>query len=132
MRLWQLLAIVATATFAFGLGVGRYVVPKHEKSSLERALNGFAPGYERQSSESEAQADVRAAIPALEAWNADHGGYSGATLEALRTQYDAGIKDVTIVYVTAADYCIESSVGGATYHKQGPAAEILSGACPRT
>jgi hypothetical protein len=133
LRLWQLLAVVAAATFVFGLGIGRYVVPKHEKPSLTEAFESLnTPDYQERSKESEAQTNVRAAIPALEAWNADHGSYAGATVQGLQAQYDTGLKNVSLVWAGATDYCVESTVGDATYHKQGPGAEIVSGACPRS
>src|SRR3954463_3942311 len=44
-----------------------------------------------------AQANVRAAVPGMEAFNADHAtGYVGITLAKLRASYDAGINNVTI------------------------------------
>ena len=78
----------------------------------------------------QAQSNVRAAIPAIEAWYADHGTYAGITLEALRQQYDAGIKDVTLFGpLSGKTYCVESSVGSASYFKAGPGADILDGHC---
>jgi type IV pilus assembly protein PilA len=80
---------------------------------------------------SAAQADVRAAIPGVEAYYADHTatGYSGLTSAVLKASYDQGIKNVQVVRATPASYCIQSVVGQATYHKGGPAADISSGAC---
>ena len=45
-----------------------------------------------------AQANVRAAVPGLEAYAADHNGsgYTGATSAALQASYDAGIKNIRI------------------------------------
>jgi hypothetical protein len=73
------------------------------------------------------QTRVRMAIPALEAYNADHGTYKGVTLGALR-QYDMGVTGIRVVRATATSYCLESTGPGA-YHKTGPAGEILPGAC---
>jgi prepilin-type N-terminal cleavage/methylation domain-containing protein len=80
---------------------------------------------------SAAQANVRAAIPGVEAFYADHTatGYSGLTSAVLKASYDQGIKNVNVVRATAASYCIQSIVGQATYKKAGPAADITSGAC---
>jgi hypothetical protein len=79
---------------------------------------------------SSAQANVRAAVPAIEAWNADHGTYAGMTVASLRRQYDTGIKDVRVVGpLNRGTYCVESTVGGTSYFKPGPAAEILEGLC---
>jgi len=78
-----------------------------------------------------AQSDVQAAVPAIEAWNADNGtnGYTSATLAKLQT-YDAGVKGVSVVHSSTNTYCMQSSVGQATYHKNGPGSDITSGACP--
>ena len=73
------------------------------------------------------QTRVRMAIPALEAYNADHGTYKGVTLGALR-QYDMGVTGVRVVRATATSYCLESTGPGA-YHKNGSAGEILPGTC---
>ena len=69
-----------------------------------------------------AQADVRAAVPAVEAYNADHNtGYTGVSLARVKASYDAGIKNVSIYGGTATTFCIASKVGtGHTYYKAGP------------
>ena len=92
--------------------------------------SGGATGYGSGSDSAGAEANVRATIPAIEAYHADRGTYRRATLPALQ-QYDAGVANVRIVSATRGSYCVESTVGDATYHKQGPGAEIVSGACPR-
>jgi hypothetical protein len=73
------------------------------------------------------ETSVRAAIPALEAYNADHGTYRGVTLGALR-QYDTGVTGVRIVRATATTYCVEST-DSPPFHKAGPAAPIVRGTC---
>ena len=80
---------------------------------------------------SAAQANVRAAVPGIEAFNADHAtGYSGVHLTKLQLSYDAGIKNVTIRAATVGGYCVENTVPGTvTYHKSGPSGDIKSGAC---
>jgi hypothetical protein len=79
----------------------------------------------------QAQTNVRAAIPAIEAWNADHGTYKGMTVGALNSEYDRTIGDsVRLVGPLTNDmYCVESSVGSATWHKAGPAGIVDSGFC---
>ena len=76
-----------------------------------------------------AQADVRASIPGVEAYYADHNTYSSLTSGVLKASYDQGIKNVAVVRATGASYCIQSTVGQNTYKKGGPAASITSGAC---
>jgi type IV pilus assembly protein PilA len=79
---------------------------------------------------SAAEANVRAAVPGIEAFNADHGTYVGATSAALQQSYDAGIKHILIKSQTVTNYCIESTVGAQVYHKAGPSADITTGPCP--
>jgi type IV pilus assembly protein PilA len=78
---------------------------------------------------SAAQADVRASIPGVEAFYADHNTYSNLTSAVLKASYDQGIKNVQVVRASSTSYCIESKVGQNTYKKGGPAADITSGAC---
>ena len=79
----------------------------------------------------EALTNVRAAIPAIEAWNADHGTYKGMTVAALNSEYDRAIGDrVRLVGpLTKGVYCVESTVGSATWHKAGPGGLVESGSC---
>jgi len=79
---------------------------------------------------SAAEANVRAAVPGIEAFNADHGTYTGATSAILQASYDAGIKHIIVKSATATTYCIQSTVGASVFMKAGPSADIVSGACP--
>ena len=86
--------------------------------------------FKDRANNSAAQANVRAAVPGLEAFAADHGTYVGATSAALQASYDAGIKHITTKSLSQTSYCVESTVGPNTYHKAGPAADITTGPCP--
>jgi type IV pilus assembly protein PilA len=77
-----------------------------------------------------AQANVRAAVPGMEAFNADHGTYTGATSAVLQASYDQGIKNILVKSATTTTYCVESTVGTSVYKKAGPGAAITAGACP--
>ena len=77
-----------------------------------------------------AQANVRASIPGLEAFSADHGFYTGATSAVLQASYDQGIKNIRVKTATATTYCVDSTVGTSVYKKAGPGASITAGACP--
>ena len=93
--------------------------------------------FKGRANQSAAKADVRAAVPAVEAYNADNngtgssGGYAGMTVSALQG-YDSAIvpAKLTIVTANSLTYCIQSTVGGGTYSKSGPGADIVTGACP--
>jgi len=127
-----LVVAAVLAALAVGLLVGHYAFgPEHKSSPLEALLTESPQPQNREAmNESAAQAHVRAAVPGLEAYNADHhAGYAGATLQHLRASYDAGILDVDIVQAKPLTYCIQSTVGSSTYHKAGPAGDILPGPC---
>jgi hypothetical protein len=81
------------------------------------------------SDEDAAAANVRASIPAMEAYYADNSSYAGATVETLRA-YDYGIGDVQVMpSADGFDYCIASTVGTATVSKHGPAQGLQAGGC---
>lgn len=88
-------------------------------------------GFGSASSEPEdiGMANIRASIPAIEAYYADNSTYKGATLEVLQQRYDAGLQGITVVRANDQSYCIESTAGGFPWHKAGPAAEIMRGDC---
>ncbi len=98
-------------------------------------------GFRDRANKSAAQANVRSAIPAVEAWNADNvgstsapdpdqltttRGYQGMTLPLLQSNYDQGIKNITVEtsFLTVTDYCVSSTVGNYTYFKRGPGGDI--------
>jgi type IV pilus assembly protein PilA len=86
--------------------------------------------FKDRANNSAAQANVRAAIPGIEAYAADHGSYTGATSAILQASYDAGIKHIRVKTANSTTYCIDSTVGQSTYMKAGPSADIVSGTCP--
>ena len=88
--------------------------------------------FKDRANNSAAQANVRAAVPGMEAYAADHNGtaYSGATSALLQASYDAGIKNIRVKTANSTTYCIDSTVGNSTYKKAGPGAPISSGTCP--
>jgi prepilin-type N-terminal cleavage/methylation domain-containing protein len=85
--------------------------------------------FRDRANDSAAKANVRAAIPAMEAFFADFNTYAGATPTFLQTNYDQGIKNITVPTATSSTYCLQSVVGGATWRKNGPAADLESQAC---
>jgi type IV pilus assembly protein PilA len=81
---------------------------------------------------SAAKANVRAAVPGVEAYNADNSkGYSGMTLAKL-TAYDQGIKNITIApspNTSQTSYCLYSTVGTKSWYKKGPGGDITTTVC---
>ena len=89
--------------------------------------------FRTRANKSAAQANVRAAIPGIEAYAADNSktAYLGAHLTKLQLSYDAGIKNVTIkVNAAGTGYCIENTKPtGVLYHKSGPGGDIVKLGC---
>ncbi len=85
--------------------------------------------FRDRANESAAKANVRASIPAVEAYYADNNQYTGMTLSGLQASYDAGVKNIVIVSAGASSYCIRSTVGQATFYKNGPSGDITATAC---
>ena len=92
--------------------------------------------FKDRANDAAAKANVRAAIPAVEAYNADNTGtatdidanasttgYAGMTLTLLQS-YDAGVKNVVVGTVSSTSYCVKSTVGGKVWYKNGPSADI--------
>ena len=87
--------------------------------------------FRNRANNSAAQANVRAAVPGMEAFNADHAsGYTGVTLTKLQQSYDQGIKNVKVVRANNTSYCIQNtSPNTVTYFKGGPNGAIEKGVC---
>jgi len=85
--------------------------------------------FRDRANDSAAKANVRAAIPGVEAFFADQNTYAGVSPGYLQTTYDQGIKNITIPTATSSTYCIQSAVGGKTWNKAGPAADLATGTC---
>jgi type IV pilus assembly protein PilA len=86
--------------------------------------------FKDRANNSAAKANVRAAVPGVEAYNADNSaGYSGMTLAKLQASYDAGIKNVVIVSASKTTYCLKSTVGTKSWYKNGPSGDITKTAC---
>jgi hypothetical protein len=113
------LVLAATAAVAVLPGCGWLLGPSIGES-----------GEANVSTEEEAAAaNVRASIPAMEAYYADNLSYAGATVDVLRG-YDHGIGDILVVpSADGQSYCISSTVGSATMSKHGPVADLQAGGC---
>ena len=85
--------------------------------------------FRDRANDSAAKANVRAAIPAMEAFFADYNTYAGASPAFMQSTYDQGIKNITIPTATSSTYCVQSVVGGKTWRKNGPAADLENVAC---
>jgi prepilin-type N-terminal cleavage/methylation domain-containing protein len=94
-------------------------------------------GFKDRANKAAAGANVRSAVPSVEAFYADNGTYAGMTLAALQA-IDSGINITAPVAAqqTANTYCVSSTVGGFTWVKRlsnppNPVTDkVQEGTCP--
>jgi type IV pilus assembly protein PilA len=93
-------------------------------------------GFKDRANQRAASADVREAVPSVEAFYSDHQTYTGVTVASLK-QIDSGLASVVKVGVIAAGgYCLDATVGGKTSYFVGPGGTMQEGgaapnaACP--
>ena len=122
----RLLVLPLLASLLFLPGCFWWLAPMGAMSSDSDSGSGSATvPYEPD----DGMTDVRASIPAIEAYYADNGTYKGATLQALQQRYDAGLKGIEIVKANDKTYCVQSTNDGFPWYKAGPAADVLPGDC---
>src|SRR5712692_7587301 len=69
-------------------------------------------GFKDRANNRAAQADIRAAIPSLEAFYSDNGKYTGVTPSKIRSSIDSGLSSkVVIATGPAQSYCVGANVG---------------------
>ncbi len=76
-------------------------------------------GFKQRAEKRAAQSNVRAAIPAAEAYYSDQGNYTGMTLANLKASYDAGLASLT-VSASASSYTLSNVQGTCTATFSGP------------
>ena len=90
---------------------------------------GFQIGARERASDATAKANIRAAVPAIEAYRGDSGTYVGMTMAGLKTQYSPGVQGIVVVSTDANAYCVRATEGGRTWFKLGPDGPITPTAC---
>ena len=79
-------------------------------------------GFRDRANNNAAKANLRAALPAAEAYFADFGTYATMT-KPLLVAIDKGVSDtLTVASVTPTTYCLAETVGGANWSVAGPGA----------
>jgi prepilin-type N-terminal cleavage/methylation domain-containing protein len=113
MTLVELVVVLAIMAVLMTIAIGSYL------------------GARQKAEERTAQANVRAILPAISAYHSDHGTYETMTFAALQS-YDQSLDPSTYSLgdLTDSDFCVHSTQGGETWHKAGPDADIVTGACP--
>jgi type IV pilus assembly protein PilA len=85
-------------------------------------------GYTHRATDVTAKANLREALPSVEAYYTDKKTYAGLTVAVLRSQYDQGISpDVAIddpSDMTTSSYCLKSTDRGETFWIHGPGGTI--------
>jgi type IV pilus assembly protein PilA len=87
-------------------------------------------GFRDRAARSAAQANVRSATPAVEAFFADNGTYAGMTLVALQGIDQSVELDGNPTGLAGNTYCIQSTVNGHAARKLNPSGPVELGACP--
>jgi type IV pilus assembly protein PilA len=95
-------------------------------------------GFRDRANRSAAQSNLRAAVPAVEAFYSDNQTYVGLAVGPVAgpnndlRDYDSGLSaDVAVgpaAQQTATAFCIQATHGGFTYHFNGPGGTVPSGA----
>ena len=79
-------------------------------------------GFRDRAANNAMKANLRAALPAAEAYYADNGAYTGMTKAAL-VAIDSGVSDsLTVASVTASTYCLADTDGSHPWSVSGPGA----------
>jgi prepilin-type N-terminal cleavage/methylation domain-containing protein len=89
----------------------------------------FHYGARERSSDATAKSNLRIAVPAIEAYRSENGGYAGMTVAGLKSTYNAGIAGIVVEWTTDDNYCVSSTLNGRAGWKQGPAGAITQSAC---
>ena len=126
LKFWHLLVVGALAVSA----VAAIVHTGRGATNETKTVASVATTMPAEIAKQAAAANVRSAIPSLEAFHADHGTYGGADISALRRDYDPGIDpSVKLGWAETGRYCLESTVEGQTASVIGPNGEVVLGGC---
>jgi prepilin-type N-terminal cleavage/methylation domain-containing protein len=90
---------------------------------------GFHARAREQAADATARSNIRVAIPAIETYRADVGGYTGMTLATLQAAYSPGVQGIEVVAADAVRYCVRSTTPGRAWYRDGPSGPITTSAC---
>ena len=77
-------------------------------------------GFKDRANQRAASANVREAVPSVEAFYSDHQTYTGVTLASLK-QIDSGLSaSVKVAAISGGGYCLDATVGGKSSYFVGP------------
>lgn len=125
VRAWHLFVVGAAAVAA----VTAFVVVGHRAANATKTVTEMPVTIPAEAATAAATANVRAAVPSIEAFYLDHGTYSGATIADLRTYDSALDPSLQLGWVQSGTYCIESTVDGQTASFTGPGGDVVLSGC---
>ncbi|HAL27588.1 MAG TPA: hypothetical protein DCP25_12775 [Chloroflexi bacterium] len=134
LQVWHVVIATAVVALVVGIGIGHFALPTASSTPKEITLSvkpsGPTPDQQAAQDSDHALSNVRAAVPGIEAYNADNSaGYTGLTVAQL-VAYDTTIEGVEFVgQPTSTSYCVMSTGGSQAWYKQGPGADITTTPC---
>jgi uncharacterized iron-regulated membrane protein len=129
LKIWHLLVGAAVLLCAV-TGLTTALVVGHSNSEQSTQTVAIVPAVlPAEQAQNTALANVRAAVPSMEAFYADNGSYASATMTALRAIDSTIGPTVELGWANAGSYCLESTVDGQTANYAGPGGTVLAGSC---
>ena len=90
---------------------------------------GFHASARERAGDATAKTNLRVAIPAVEAYHADHGTYAGMTLAGLQAAYSPGVQGIDVLSAGGSGYCISADSAGRVWYRNGPTGDLTTTAC---
>ncbi|MGH3137479.1 MAG: prepilin-type N-terminal cleavage/methylation domain-containing protein [Gaiellaceae bacterium] len=90
---------------------------------------GFSTSARVRAGDVAAKSNIDVAVPAFQAYNLDHGTFTGMTLAGLQSSYSKGVQGIEVVSAGASGYCVRSTVDGRSWFKNGPSSPITTTSC---
>lgn len=118
--------IIALAILiAVGVGIAFRFAGHQAKQTTETLLS-----YPDQAATATAHANLGAALPALQTFAAENGGYAGLTIDGLRHIDPSVSPGASLHDVSAAGACLQETVRTSTASVTAPGGAIVDSPCP--
>jgi hypothetical protein len=128
MKLSHVLALLAAGAAIVGFVVAIRAVGRSSADTADK-LDVLVSSIPATAAAGAAAENVRAAIPALDAFFAESGSYGGLTTAKLR-ELDPGLgATVTVVWSRPDAVCIQSTVNAVTASATRPNGGVIAGSC---
>jgi prepilin-type N-terminal cleavage/methylation domain-containing protein len=90
---------------------------------------GFHASARERAGDATAKTNLRVAVPAVEAYHADHGTYAGMTLAGLQAAYSPGVQGIEVLSAGGSSYCVRAVAAGRVWYRNGPTGDLTTAAC---